>query len=79
MLDSVLRLDLISRCRKLKDLPVLLLAGQNDVLITVRAVKEIDDAIGKSIFMIVPYAEHWNILGGDSLQLIKNFLESNAV
>ncbi len=59
----------------MKGLPVLLLAGQNDVLITVRAVKEIDDAIGTSIFMVVPYAEHWNILTDDSLRLIKNFLE----
>lgn len=79
VLDSVLRLDLISRCEKLKDLPILLLAGQNDILISVRAVKEIDNVIGTSIFMIVPYAEHWNTLNDDSLRLIKNFLEANAV
>jgi len=77
VLDSILRFDLIPRCGKLRDLPVLLLAGQNDVLVPVAAVEEIDKAIGTSIFMIVPYADHWSILGNDSLRIIKNFLKSN--
>ncbi len=76
VLDDILRFDLISQCGRLKDLPVLLLAGQNDVLVPVAAVKEIDQAIGTSIFMIVPYAEHWNTLTDDSLRLIKNFLST---
>jgi pimeloyl-ACP methyl ester carboxylesterase len=72
--DSVLHLDLIPQCGRLKKVPTLLLAGQNDTLITIRAVKELDEAIGTSIFMVVPYAEHWNTLTDDSLRLIKNFL-----
>lgn len=78
VLDNILRFDLVSQCQKLKDLPVLLLAGQNDILVPVVAVKEVDQVIGTSIFMVVPYAEHWNCLGDDSLRIIKNFLESNA-
>lgn len=76
--DSVLHLDLILQCRRLESVPTLLLAGQNDTLITIRAVKELDEAIGTSIFMIVPYAEHWNMLNTDTLRLIRDFVVSNA-
>ena len=75
VLGDIMQFDLISQCGRLKNLPVLLLAGQNDVLVPVAAVREIDNAIGTSIFMAVPYAEHWNALTDDSLRLIKNFLE----
>ncbi len=78
VLEDILHFDLISLCGRLKDLPVLLLAGQNDVLVPVAAVKEIDQAIGTSIFMVVPYAEHWNTLTDDSLRLIKNFLLTHS-
>ena len=74
VLSDIMRFDLIPRCGRLKSLPVLLLAGQNDVLVSVAAVKEIDEAIGTSVFMAVPYAEHWNTMTDDSLRLIKNFL-----
>lgn len=78
ILDDILQFDLIPQCRRLKGLPVLLLAGQNDVLVPVAAVKEVDKAIGTSIFMIVPYAEHWNMLSDDSLRLIRDFVVSNT-
>ncbi len=78
VLGDIMQFDLISQCGRLKNLPVLLLAGQNDVLVPVEAVKEIDDAIGTSIFTVVPYAEHWNLLVDDSLYLIKNFLLSHS-
>ena len=56
-------------------LPILLLGGQNDVLVPAEAVKELDEAIGTSIFTLVPYAGHLNLLDEDSLRLITNFLK----
>jgi len=72
--DNALKVNLEKDCRKLKNIPTLILAGEKDNLMTVKCGAEIDGLIRTSYFMIVPNARHGDILNEDSINICLDFL-----
>ncbi|MBU1016882.1 alpha/beta hydrolase [Patescibacteria group bacterium] len=78
ILDAGFRADLTKECKSLKGISTLILAGEKDNLMTVSCSEKIDNLIGNSKFLIVPRAEHWNILNDNSNQLIIDFIKGRV-
>lgn len=76
LFDAALKVDLKKNCRRLKEIPTLIIAGEKDSLMTKEASKEIDKLIGTSHFLIVPDSMHGDVLNQDSLGIVIDFLKS---
>jgi pimeloyl-ACP methyl ester carboxylesterase len=70
--------DLKKDCQQLEKMPVLILSGEKDRLMTVAAGKEIAGLIELSHHLIVPSAEHWNVIDQKSIEVIIDFFKNRS-